>query len=69
MVVVVYFSRQLFGCVKHITDGVVNCEIEMECENTRFSAVITEESQKNLALKVGQKVWFGFKSNNVILGI
>ncbi|WP_300763988.1 TOBE domain-containing protein [Helicobacter sp. UBA3407] len=57
------------GVIKHITDGVVNCEIEMECENTRFSAVITEESQKNLALKVGQKVWFGFKSNNVILGI
>lgn len=57
------------GVIKHITDGAVNCEIEMECENARFSAVITEESQKNLALKVGQKVWFGFKSNNVILGI
>lgn len=57
------------GVIKHITDGAVNCEIEMECENARFSAMITEESQKNLALKVGQKVWFGFKSNNVILGI
>lgn len=57
------------GEIKAIHQGVVNCEIEMESEGVKFNAIITEESNKNLRLKVGQKVWFGFKSNNVILGI
>ncbi|TLD88164.1 TOBE domain-containing protein [Helicobacter sp. MIT 05-5294] len=57
------------GVVKNIVEGAVNCEVEMESDKTIFSAVITEDSKENLALKVGQKVWFGFKANNVILGI
>ncbi len=57
------------GVVKNIVDGVVNCEIVMESDGVCFSAIITEDSKENLALKAGQEVWFGFKSNNVILGI
>lgn len=57
------------GVVKNIQEGAVNCEVEMESEGVKFSAIITEESRENLALQVGQKVWFGFKANNVILGI
>lgn len=57
------------GKIRNIVEGAVNCEVEMESNQTIFSAVITEDSKQDLALEVGQKVWFGFKANNVILGI
>ncbi len=75
---IVVFSQQpkgislrncISGEIKSLIDGAVNCEVVMQSEGIDFSAVITEDSKENLALKVGQKVWFGFKANNVILGI
>ncbi|WDL74719.1 TOBE domain-containing protein [Helicobacter winghamensis] len=59
----------LCGEVSHLKDGAVNAEVSINCNGTELSAVVTEDSKTNLALKVGQKVWFGFKANNVILGI
>ena len=57
------------GEVSAIKEGAVNCEVDMQSAGAMFSAIVTEESKANLDLKVGQKVWFGFKANNVILGI
>lgn len=59
----------LCGEVSHLKNGAVNAEVSINCNGTELSAVVTEDSKTNLALKVGQKVWFGFKANNVILGI
>lgn len=57
------------GEIKAISDGAVNCGITIQSGEIEFGAVITEDSKNNLALEVGQKVWFGFKANDVILGI
>lgn len=59
----------LVGAVKSIKGGSVNAEIEIDSNGVSLCAVITEESKENLDLEVGEKVWFGFKANNVILGI
>lgn len=59
----------LAGVVKSIKGGSVNAEIEIDSNGVSLCAVITEESKENLDLEVGEKVWFGFKANNVILGI
>lgn len=59
----------LIGVVKSIKGGSVNAEIEIDSNGVPLCALITEESRENLDLEVGEKVWFGFKANNVILGI
>lgn len=57
------------GEVKSLKDGAVNAEVSIDCNGIELSAVVTEDSKENLALEVGKKIWFGFKANNVILGI
>ena len=43
----------------------VNAE-DINCIGVELSAVAIEHSKANLDLKVGHKVWFNFKANNVI---
>ncbi len=57
------------GKITEIKDGAVNCEIIIQKDSTKLCAIITEDSKQDLALKVGQKAWFCFKANHVILGI
>lgn len=57
------------GEVSALKEGAVNVEVSINCKGESLSAVVTEDSKENLDLKIGQKVWFGFKANNVILGI
>ncbi|MDE5603224.1 MAG: TOBE domain-containing protein [Helicobacter sp.] len=59
----------LTGVVKSVKGGGVNAEIEIDSNGVLLYAVITEDSKDGLDLRVGEKVWFGFKANNVILGI
>ena len=59
----------LEGRVAQIKEGEVNCQVEIDSFGTPLCAIITEESYKDFGIKVGDKVWFGFKANNVILAI
>ena len=57
------------GEITKIIDGAVNCQVEINSNGESLSAMITESSQDSMKLDKGDKVWFGFKANNVILGI
>lgn len=57
------------GEVTNIINGAINCQVEINSNGEKLSAIITESSQDSIKLNIGDKVWFGFKANNVILGI
>lgn len=57
------------GEICSLEEGAVSAEVNLNCNGVRLSAIVTEDSRENLHLSVGQKVWFGFKANHVILGI
>ncbi|MBX7490482.1 TOBE domain-containing protein [Helicobacter sp. Faydin-H64] len=59
----------LCGEISTLKEGAVNAEVRINCNGVELSAVVTEDSKETLTLKIGQQVWFGFKANNVILGI
>ncbi|WP_104721647.1 TOBE domain-containing protein [Helicobacter mesocricetorum] len=59
----------LGGIIESIQEGDTNSEIEINSNGVPLYAIITKELKDDLCLKNGEKVWFGFKANNVILGI
>jgi len=62
-------ARNQLSCeIVSINRGAVNSEITAKLSNgNTLEATITVESEKNLGLKVGQKVVFIFKAPSVIL--
>lgn len=62
--------NQLPGTVLSVERGAVNCEVRVHLEGGEtLTAIITEESAKNLGLKSGDKVTALIKASHVILGV
>lgn len=62
--------NQLPGTVLSVENGAVNCEVRVRLEGGEaLTAIITEESAKNLGLKPGDKVTALIKASHVILGV
>lgn len=66
------FSARNFlsGTISNIQPGAVNTEVVMNlpCGGT-IAAIITNESNKNLQLKEGNKISAMFKASSVIIGV
>ncbi|MDR2033978.1 MAG: TOBE domain-containing protein [Helicobacteraceae bacterium] len=57
------------GTVEAIVEGKVNVEIKLSIEGgATLTAVITEDAQKELDFKRGDKAWALFKASHVIIG-
>ena len=62
--------NQLTGTVTSVEKGAVNSEIRVRLEGGEaLTAIITEESTKNLGLEAGSKVTALIKASHVILGV
>lgn len=62
--------NQLSGTVLSVEKGAVNSEVRVHLEGGEaLTAIITEESAKNLDLKSGDKVIAMIKASHVILGV
>ncbi|NVN92503.1 MAG: TOBE domain-containing protein [Desulfuromonadales bacterium] len=64
-------ARNIFcGTVTNIADGQVSAEVAVDIgAGTILTAVITEASAKNLALKKGSKACLIIKASGIILGV
>lgn len=61
--------NQLTGNISRIHEGAVNTEVSIDLGGgASVAAIITRESQQNLALSEGQSVTAAFKASSVILG-
>lgn len=61
--------NQLYGTVAAVEHGAVNAEIAIKLDSgDMLTAIITEESTKNLEITVGKKVTALIKASHVILG-
>jgi molybdate transport system regulatory protein len=57
------------GTVEEIVQGNVSAEIKLSIgESNTITAVITEDAQKELDFKRGDKAWALFKASHVIIG-
>ena len=62
--------NQLTGTVTSVEKGAVICVIRVRLEGGEaLTAIITEESTKNLGLEAGSKVTALIKASHVILGV
>ena len=63
-------TNQLKGkVVKKVVEGAVNAEVDIEIAGgNKLSAIITNESAKNLALKAGDEVTAIIKASHIIIG-
>lgn len=56
------------GTIRKIISGAINSEYIVEIsDGTRICSIVTTESCKRLALKVGDEVWTFFNSSSVVL--
>lgn len=53
--------------IKEIIPGAVNCEVKLSIGDQTLCAIITNDSCKELSLKVGDEVYAIFKASSVIL--
>jgi molybdate transport system regulatory protein len=57
------------GVVESVVEGAVNVEIKLTIDGgNAITAVITEDAQKELGFKRGDKAWALFKASHVIIG-
>ena len=62
-------TNQLKGKVVKVVEGAVNAEVDIEIAGgDKLSAIITNESAKNLALKAGDEVTAIIKASHIIIG-
>lgn len=62
--------NHLSGTIERIQKGAVNCEVVLELPGgNTLAAIITNESARQLGLKVGQPASALFKASSVILGV
>ncbi|QCD53384.1 TOBE domain-containing protein [Campylobacter sp. RM16192] len=62
-------TNQIKGKVAEVKLGAVNAEIDIEIAGgDKLSAIITNESAKNLALKAGDEVVAVIKASQIIIG-
>ncbi|QKG28459.1 TOBE domain-containing protein [Campylobacter sp. RM16187] len=62
-------TNQIKGKVASVKEGAVNAEIAIEIAGgDKLSAIITNESAKNLALKAGDEVVAVIKASQIIIG-
>ena len=63
-------TNQLKGkVVKKVVEGAVNAEVDIEIAGgDKLSAIITNESAKNLSLKAGDEVTAIIKASQIIIG-
>ena len=62
-------ANQIEGKVSAVKEGAVNSEIAIESGECVLSAIITNESVKNLALKVGDSVKAIIKATQIIVAV
>nr|WP_320132460.1 TOBE domain-containing protein [uncultured Holophaga sp.] len=63
-------KNQLVGRICKVVDGPVSAEVDIEvASGVLLSAVITHESAKSLAFKVGDQASAIFKASSVMLGV
>ena len=62
-------TNQLKGKVVKVVEGAVNAEVDIEIAGgDKLSAIITNESAKNLSLKAGDEVTAIIKASHIIIG-
>lgn len=62
-------TNQIKGKVAAVKEGAVNAEIDIQIAGgDKLSAIITNESAKNLALKAGDEVVAVIKASQIIIG-
>ena len=62
-------TNQLKGKVTQVVEGAVNAEVDIEIAGgDKLSAIITNESAKNLSLKAGDEVTAIIKASHIIIG-
>ena len=62
-------TNQLKGKVTKVVEGAVNAEVDIQIAGgDKLSAIITNESAKNLALKAGDEVTAIIKASHIIIG-
>ena len=60
-------TNQLKGKVAKVVEGAVNAEVEI-AGGDKLSAIVTNESAKNLSLKAGDEVTAIIKATQIIVG-
>lgn len=61
--------NQFEGTVVSVRDGAVNCEVRVRLDGGEMlTAIVTEDSAKELALEPGKKVTALIKASHVIVG-
>ena len=62
-------TNQLKGKVTKVVEGAVNAEVDIQIAGgDKLSAIITNESAKNLSLKAGDEVTAIIKASHIIIG-
>ena len=62
-------TNQLKGKVVKVVEGAVNAEVDIQIAGgDKLSAIITNESAKNLSLKAGDEVTAIIKASHIIIG-
>ena len=62
-------TNQLKGKVVRVVEGAVNAEVDIEIAGgDKLSAIVTNESAKNLSLKAGDEVSAIIKATQIIVG-
>ena len=62
--------NQLHGTVESVTDGAVNCEVEIKLDGgEKIVSVITMSSAKRLGLAAGKEVRAVIKASDIMVGV
>ena len=62
-------TNQLKGKVVKVVEGAVNAEVDIQIAGgDKLSAIVTNESAKNLSLKAGDEVTAIIKATQIIVG-